>query len=291
MKHKRPYLLTWIIIPVVALLAAANYLFGTLNKPVWDNAANLPAQAGLNGNVLGSQTDPVIDLPPIEKINLPQTTSKGVVSIWFDDGWTTQFSEGLPLMEKYGYKGALAVPTHLIGYPAYMDWNQVKSLQHQGWEIGAHTRTHTCDASKYDRSFMFEELLGSKQDLLSLGLRADNYISPCGVHTKEMIDFAKTIFFSLRTSDPGVNTLPLLNPYELKSYVLRNTTTSEDISKWIGQTKEKRAWLILTVHQIEPEAKNEFDITPQFLEEILQKIKESDLPVVLPIQLISLRAK
>ena len=65
------------------------------------------------------------------------------VSITFDDGFASTYTNALPVLTERGIKATVYVTTDFIGSPGYMTWDQVISLQNDyGWEIGSHTVTH-----------------------------------------------------------------------------------------------------------------------------------------------------
>lgn len=106
------------------------------------------------------------------------------VVVTFDDAFLSVFELGRPLLERLGVPGTLFVPTGQAGtgepmtWPGVdhwkgtqyadeligMTWDQVRTLRDEGWEIGAHTRTHPRLTTLDDVGVEFE-LAGSKHDL------------------------------------------------------------------------------------------------------------------------------
>lgn len=276
MRKYNLHLLTWFIIPTIFVFLTISYLVGALQKPEMENAAS-------TDSVLGISTLGTIEQAAFPSVDL----GRGAVTLWFDDGWMTQYDVGFEVLNKYGLKGAIAIPTHLIGYPAYMNWTQVRSLAHNGWEITSHSRNHNCDEDKFTPSLLESEMLGAKQDLLALGLTADHYVTPCGVQTDNVVEVAKKYYFSLRTSTNGINALPLKDAYHIKSEVINKTHTIDEVKRWIEKTKEQKGWLILTFHQISDDSSTNYGVTTQLFEEMVKAVKDSELPVVLPTQVIT----
>lgn len=70
------------------------------------------------------------------------------VLISFDDTRLDQFTTALPILDKYGFKGAFFIMTVSIGRPGYMSAEQVTELSRRGHLIGSHTWDHH-DVRKY----------------------------------------------------------------------------------------------------------------------------------------------
>ncbi|TAE29645.1 MAG: polysaccharide deacetylase family protein [Cytophagales bacterium] len=67
------------------------------------------------------------------------------VMLTFDDGDLTQYTNALPIMDKYGFKASFYIMTVAIGRRGkqhYMDKTQLKDLSDKGHVIAAHTWDH-----------------------------------------------------------------------------------------------------------------------------------------------------
>jgi peptidoglycan/xylan/chitin deacetylase (PgdA/CDA1 family) len=268
---KRWSLLSWMLVPLLIVWLATNYLIGQLNQPNWK-----PAGSESVGNV--SQAFSIPDY---------HWHGEALLTLWFDDGWSTQYSQAFLLLEKYNLTAALAVPTRLIGYPDYMSWAQVKKLQANGWEITAHTRNHDCAMDTADFSHQREEIVGGLEDLQIQNIFAPNYVSPCGIVNESMLQLVKENFNSYRTSGSGVNPLPVADKYNLLVRTIEVSTTVGDVHTWIKEAQDSSSWLIIVFHQID-DKKGEFSTTPQLYTQMVQAVLDSEIQVVLPSQALGL---
>lgn len=79
----------------------------------------------------------------------------GTLSITFDDGYRDNFDVAAPILRRLQLPATFFLTTgfigtehlapwdvHLARRPAWMDWDQVRLLHQQGFEIGAHTVSH-----------------------------------------------------------------------------------------------------------------------------------------------------
>lgn len=248
------------------------------------------------GAVCDSQKGP-FPVPP--KIPSFQWKGTGLITLWFDDAWTTQFTVALPMMEKAGFKGAVSVAIQFICTSEFMNWDQLRMLQAKGWETTAHSVTHNCDLHYYTPKNMEYELSESKRLIEARGLRADHFVMPCGYsqydidHSKDgfrpqITLVAKEYFGSYRTTD-GVylNIFPVIHPYALQAFEPRNDTQEEQIKKLVQEAVSEKRWLILVFHQID-ESHRPFAVSPMQFQHILDIVKASGLPVVLPTQALSI---
>ncbi len=64
------------------------------------------------------------------------------VVLTFDDGYADAFTDALPLLQRYGFRGAFAIVTGFVGGSGYLTWDQIKAMDTAGMEFAAHTVTH-----------------------------------------------------------------------------------------------------------------------------------------------------
>jgi peptidoglycan/xylan/chitin deacetylase (PgdA/CDA1 family) len=72
------------------------------------------------------------------QFNMPEKP----IIITFDDGYEDNYSEALPIMEKYGMKATVFIITDLVGKTDYLSWQQIIDMINRHIEIGSHTMTH-----------------------------------------------------------------------------------------------------------------------------------------------------
>lgn len=272
-KNRLP-LISWFILPILAVWLSTNYLLG-LNRPVvWHDQSNQKTKI-----VYMYEENPAKHSFEWKKT--------GLITLWFDDAWYSQYSEGLPILETYKLTGALAVPTNFIDDEDYMTWTQVVRTQYKGWEITSHTKSHNCEPNKLDLKTVSEELVGSLKELREHNLNVSHFVTPCGVGNQNILKVTKDNYLSLRTTEEGLNELPVQNPYDLKIKVITRSTTLEDIKNWIEDARPQNAWLIISFHQIGND-NEEYEITPDLFQKAIETIASSGLPVVLPSQALQI---
>lgn len=109
---------------------------------------------------------------------------KSPVMINFDDGYKDFYENALPLLKKYKMTGTLFMVSGYIGYPAYLNLDQLKEARDAGIEIGAHSMTHA-KLTKVENAR--EEITKSKQVLEEkLGIKVTTFAYPYGLYNDEI---------------------------------------------------------------------------------------------------------
>lgn len=272
--------LTWLIVPLLLAWLFTNYILGTItNRPLWSK------ENGIQENEVVSYA---AQYPKIQK------ASKGLLTLWFDDAWLSQYMVAKPIMDEFEFKGAIAVPTGLVGGESYTNWPQLRALQYDEWEIVNHSTHHDCNMATWPRERIAEELDMASQTLWKNRLSSEHFVSPCGVQSDALVVEVKKRFLSFRGIEPGYNDLENLNTFFLKVQNITNHTKTEEIRKWIEYAKAQDVWLILVFHQIgetlevESDKGESYAVTTQQFKEIMRSIADSGIQVALPSQILTL---
>ncbi|GAI56800.1 unnamed protein product, partial [marine sediment metagenome] len=76
-------------------------------------------------------------------LSLIAEPTEGIVSLIFDDGSVTQYTEARKKMDEYGFPGTAYIIPDLIDTSIYMTLTQLKNLQNlAGWDIAGHHQTN-----------------------------------------------------------------------------------------------------------------------------------------------------
>ncbi len=112
---------------------------------------------------------------------------RAALTISFDDSRYSQMTNGIPILDRYGFKGTFYVMPQVIE----KNLDEWKTAQQNGHEIGNHTMTHPCSGNfKFSRNNALEgyslermeaELTDANAALTALlGEHPQTFAYPCG---------------------------------------------------------------------------------------------------------------
>jgi peptidoglycan/xylan/chitin deacetylase (PgdA/CDA1 family) len=184
----------------------------------------------------------------------PSTFPQGIVSINFDDGWKSAFTTGFPIIEAAHLPATFYIVSHYLGDRAYMSVADVLALQAAGEEIGDHTRDHP-NLTKLSADEMESEIAGSMADLKADGVQSiTTFAYPYGAFNAETNTVIQSAgYAAARTISNGFDS-PHSNTYLLDAREVTAQTSVAEVEAWIDEAVERKEWLILVFHQLNPAA-------------------------------------
>lgn len=195
-----------------------------------------------------------------------------IVCLAFDDGWKSHL-EVASILESYNFKATFPIITSYVGYPAYLDWSDIRSLAQKGNDIVSHTVTHR-DLSWLDSASLHAELADSREALRSKGYAADVLIYPYGVgDSNDMVRNAVAEYYLLaRGTETGKCNLTGFDRYDVGSYGIYRNTTMVEFASYLNGTQGSTI-TILYYHQVSDEdidtaiSKDTFQAQMQYLKD------------------------
>lgn len=112
--------------------------------------------------------------------------------ISFDDGYVSFYTKAWPILQEYGFPATVYV---IAGYPGvysnYLTWDQIKTIQSGGTEIGSHSLTHPA-LTTLNEEGLTREIMGSKEILEArLGVKINSFCYPTGAYNQQVIEYVK----------------------------------------------------------------------------------------------------
>lgn len=92
----------------------------------------------------------------------------GAITVTFDDGWRTTYTEAFPALDELQLKANVALITGSVGWEAYLTLPQLGELDSAGWSMVSHTVHHSLLSDLSDAE-LEEELRESQQWILENG--------------------------------------------------------------------------------------------------------------------------
>jgi peptidoglycan/xylan/chitin deacetylase (PgdA/CDA1 family) len=138
------------------------------------------------------------------------------IILTFDDGYDDVYHFALPILQAHGYSGMFYIITGKVGWAAYLNWKQIRTMLAEGMQIGSHTVHHVDMGSllMYSTALAQHELQASQTVLQNhLGIVIQQFCYPSGEPFRHGTLSAQQQIVSLlaadgyigATTDPGIS--------------------------------------------------------------------------------------
>ena len=134
----------------------------------------------------------------------PVSEDGTVVVVTFDDGWSDNYSNALPVLNEYGLKATVFVITGFVGRENYLDWGRLREMQSEGVSVQSHSHGHR-PLSVLSDGEIRSELQKSKRLIEDrLGTPVHFLSAPHGMVDRRLIQEARVSGYrGICTSEPG----------------------------------------------------------------------------------------
>lgn len=217
-------------------------------------------------------------------------TDRAVVTISFDDGPQSIYTNGLPKLKKYNIPATLYLSTAYIGQESwYLNWNQVKHINNSGWEIASHGYTHP-NLTLLDDEGINHELDESKAILALNGYNAVSFATPYGEYDERALSLIKQRYQSNRRAwddDPsseGFNDLNSYDKYNISAREISKNTTVSKVKKLINKAVKEKKWLVFFLHNVTNKKPNDYEYKASNLEQIARYLSQQRSKGLLQVQ-------
>ena len=190
----------------------------------------------------------------------PQVSSSPLtVSLTFDDGYDSMYTQALPLLTSHGMHGTFFINSGVIGTASFMTWSQVDALFAGGNEIGGHTIDHA-NLPTITLAQVRTEVCADRNTLLSHGYAVTDFAYPFGQYNTDIEGIVQLCGYnSARTTDwiddicdaPCTESIPPRNPYAtaIIAYGEDDVTLSK-IEQQITTAEAYGGWAQIMIHRV-----------------------------------------
>lgn len=159
------------------------------------------------------------------------------VLITFDDGYTDNYTDAMPILKKYGFTAVLFMMPGWVGKEGYLNWEQIKEMRQAGWDIYPHSMTHTQLSTLSKQQQQIEIAESRKQIEEKLGSTADVFCYPYGSYNKNTIDILKENGFRFAFTIEQGPAEASQNPLLLKRLYINS---QEDMNMFVKKLKQSK---------------------------------------------------
>ncbi|HEY5494638.1 MAG TPA: DUF5719 family protein [Candidatus Anoxymicrobiaceae bacterium] len=190
----------------------------------------------------------------------PAGFNRPLVTLTFDDGYETNITTMLPVIQSLGLPATQFVATtYAEGIPSQEAI--LLQLKNAGLEIGSHSVTHP-DLTTVSDSRLAYELKHSQQYLQGLiGAPVPNFATPFGNYNDHVLAAVARYYRSQRSTDENIdfNTRDSLWPLNVTVRNMQVTTTLSEYQGWLAHAKATRSWLVLAYRVITDTSPTRYD--------------------------------
>jgi len=239
-------------------------------------APDMAIQVGIAHYIrsVGTLTTDDYTLAPVSDASF----NRALVSITFDDGDVTQYTNARPLLNQYNEPSTYYIISGDLRKTGYMNASQIAQLQQEGNQIGSHTVTHPFLTS-LTTTQLTNELKNSKNKLQGLYGSVMDFATPYGYYNDTVLRYIRKYYHSNRISTDGLNTRQNFNIYTIKVKAVLNTTTLSDVQTWVAQAQQTNSWLVLLYHRVESGSSDPYTVDTNVFASQVQTIHDSGIPV------------
>ncbi|HIL54508.1 MAG TPA: polysaccharide deacetylase family protein [Verrucomicrobia bacterium] len=216
-----------------------------------------------------------------------------VVVLTFDDGNISDLTTAAPILKGHGFGATFYITSGWVGKPGRLNWEQVKELNDQGFEIGNHSASHP-NMLHISEDDIREQIISFDEACAEHGIpKATSFAYPGGHHDRRMVKaLAAEGYLTARRAvspeyplydrgGPG----PLYNPSEDDpflipgAYVRGNLSPSDQEFEEVLSGARDGSICVLIYHGV-PDVHHHCSTSVDLFTKDMQHLKDNDFTVI-----------
>ena len=231
-----------------------------------------------------------LELANVQSDAAPRLFEEPLISVTFDDGWESVYSEAAPIMSRYNIASTQYIMPREFTRPVYISAEQALSLKEAGHEISSHTYTHQNLTQASDHKVR-KELDRSLEVLGKLSLLENDQLTfapPNGALNDYSRDQVKQRFAASRNvngdlandiSANDMNVAGKTDRYDIIGYSVGSYTTMDELRGALKFAKDNNAWFVPVYHQID-DSGSDYSVSPVDFEKQMKLFRDSGIKIV-----------
>ena len=119
--------------------------------------------------------------------NAVTSAPKKLVVLTFDDGNVSDLTTAAPILKGHGFGATFYITSGWVGKPGRLNWEQVKELHDQGFDIGNHSASHP-NMLHISEDDIREQIISFDEACAEHGIpKATSFAYPGGHHDRRMV--------------------------------------------------------------------------------------------------------
>ncbi|MCD6527335.1 MAG: polysaccharide deacetylase family protein [Desulfuromonas sp.] len=147
------------------------------------------------------------------------------VALTVDDSYQSFMTGAMPLLRRYGYRATLFVNTGSVGAKSYLDWNELRTLQAEGIEIGNHSASHPYFITHEQRNpdgwmaWAAADLNKAQDNFVrELGFQPQLFAYPYGEYSPSLMNLMEQVGFTAALAQQSGVITPTMSRYQLPRF-------------------------------------------------------------------------
>lgn len=183
--------------------------------PIGRDLTLTPAAFGADLAWLKAHGIRAIDLAELENDLARGVDPARTVVVTFDDGYADQYTDALPVLQRYGDRATFFIVTGMLGKPEHLTWRDLRTMLRDGMEIAGHGVMHL-DLSQMtpaQQAFEIDDCVAALHRWLGIDVRS--YAYPSGRFNRTTMALLGRAGIDLAVTTDPVYVLPPQNRFEL----------------------------------------------------------------------------
>jgi len=191
--------------------------------------------------------------------------ASAIVTLTFDNSYESQFTNALPIMQKYKIKGTVFLETQDMAEETTdgmftMSWPQASQWWQAGWELGSHSISNPDMTTLAGDQAEIE--FGVSWALIAKHTEALPYAfaSPLGRFNDTLLAALHSLYGAHVATVEGTDTEPFagfnhgdsVDPYRISRLLVMRDTPAKTICDDVAWAVKEKLWLVLAFDQVVP---------------------------------------